>query len=244
MRIAICLHGIHYINNQMMKVDYEYNLNNNKHFIFDDILNAGHTIDYFINTYDSIKLNKLLDTFKPVSKVIRDFNNEYYSLQNPKENHCINYNMIESYISNNNVIYDIIILMRFDLVFYTYFSKMNIDINIINIPFKHPYKNSVGSYNCEDNLFIFSPKYIYNLRSAVLSITGALHEINKYLEHSTINYMYDITLKDIEQETEFKYYCLSRSKNDIPPFISRMNGLNKYCNMMLTYNNLFLPETL
>jgi len=215
MHIAICLHGIHFIDNDNVRVktNFEEVLKNNEKFLFNNLRENGHTIDFFLNTYDSPKLPQLVEYFKPVATVIRNFNNYFHGIIQIL-NQKINFEMLNEYINKTRISYDLIITIRFDLIFFKYFSDMNYIKDKINIVYKHVTNNGkYGLNNCEDNFFIIPQEHIYTMLLALCQMNDTLHEINHYLPEDTIHYMYTIVMDDVSQITDNKYYSIHRIKN-------------------------------
>lgn len=239
MHIGICLHGIHYLNNEMLNYDYDKCIKNNEKFIFNNLKENGHTIDFFINTYDSIKLPKLLEYFKPVSTIINKFNYVYNDIMLPVINQRNNFGMIKEYINKTNTQYDLIITIRLDLIFFKYFSDMNYKNDKINIVHEHVFLNQDGLFNCEDNFFIIPAKFIDTMFYALYKLNNcSLHEINHYLLKNEIHYMYKNMQEDSPQYTDQRYYSVNRTKFTENPVVDhvtvRFNNINKYYGTNIT----------
>lgn len=213
MRIALVLRGYHYLYiPQRIYSDFEESIQNFEETIFKPLSEAGHEIDVFCLTYNSEKLNRMLELFKPVRTLVLD----------PSEI-AVNSGYILKYwqlISDEEIIkheskidkkYDVIINTRFDISFHCKITEMNIDYSKYNIAFKH------SSGNCDDNLWIYPRSMIEKRKTIFLDMlknNKIMHTLNSYLTEDEIHYMYEVSEEDWKNGEEYKLFHYTRWKQE------------------------------
>lgn len=229
MKYAVCFRGIHYLDSvkTYQSVDYNKSYDNNKEFLLDD-LTAEY--DIFISTYHSAKENEMLDIYKPVSSIISDFNVDENNFKAQLVHHFNCGRMIIEYEEQNNMRYDMILITRFDYIFFRKFHEMNLDVSKFNFAMKH------SSGNCDDNLWIFPRNMLENFMNAIIHLyqTGGItHAINHQFDNNDIHYMYDIDNRDYDNLTTYQYFY----KNNFE-LTKIIEHLNKFKHMNIDYANL------
>ena len=90
-------------------------------------------IDIYFQTYISTDFQELITYYNPIKYIA------YPDKKFDKYNQTKNiYNILE--LINNIEQYDEILITRFDILYKMPYSKWNIDLNYLNIPFQHPKK--------------------------------------------------------------------------------------------------------
>lgn len=192
MKIALALRGISYIEKYNLRTnipEYSIDFRDCYESIKQNLINSynesGNTIDIFITTYHSKLENTLLDIYKPKKYIFNNYIEtppEIAQNINGKLNirqHIDLLNLIKEYEKEENIIYDTIIITRFDLYFYTSFKLLNIDYKVFNCPFWHMNGNI---FSTEDNLLILPRnklEVLYNILNNIL--LGNYNNIPEYL---------------------------------------------------------------
>ena len=135
MKLAVLLFGIskikkynHWTGNKYY-VDYEKSYENYKQFIFDYFESIGYDIDIYFTTnilHDENK-KKLCEKYKPI---------KYNFIENKTDNIKSRNEKLDNVIDlclNNGLIYDLILITRFDLLFQKKFDESNINFDKFNI---------------------------------------------------------------------------------------------------------------
>ena len=163
MKYAVCFRGIHYLDpiKTYQSVDYTNSYNNNKEFLLDEI---NSSYDIFICSYHSIKEKEMLDTYKPVLYSFSEFNPDENGFKAQLMHHLKCCQMITNYEEKNNIKYDMILITRFDYVFFKKISEMNIDFKKFNIAMKHL------SGNCDDNFWLFPRNMLEDFINAIIKL--------------------------------------------------------------------------
>lgn len=230
MKYALCLRGINYWEapKSYQNVDFEKSYNNIKHFILNEIKDY----DIFISSYHSIKENSLLDTYKPVKYILSNFNPDDNNFKAQLIHHFNCAQMIINHEKEHNIRYDMILITRFDYIYFRLFSEMNIDLTKFNIGMKH------SSGNCDDNFWVFPRSMLEHFIEKIILLyqTGQItHAINHQFESNDIHYMYNIDDTDYNNFTTYQYYCKNNYELD-----KNIEHLNKYKNMNLNKSTLLI----
>ncbi len=203
MKIALCLRGIHYANDNII-TDYR---NSNKNYMEQLIepLKKNNDVDIFLLTYESEIINELLNDYNPKDIIILNSNERFNGSNWHRQLifHKSSIDLVKGYENNNNFRYDIIINVRFDLFFTLNFQEWNIVYNKINIMFKHP------SGNCDDNFFIIPRNYFdlfYDATINLLINNKITHEYNHVLNEDNIHYAYNVSEEDCNKKIDFHYW--------------------------------------
>jgi hypothetical protein len=182
---AIGLFGIHYVGNLNHwmgwnhTVDYFHCLENNKKTIFNH-----YNSSFYSSTYFSEKINQLIEDYKFKGLRLKPINNK-------RENnvHSKNTSVKETIklILEDNTEYDVVILMRYDIIFHQNIIDLNINYDKINMLCQ----NKCGDIHdlCDDNFYLIpfnKLKEFYNIIDNI-DINISSHEYNKYIKD--INYM-------------------------------------------------------
>jgi hypothetical protein len=240
MRIALCLRGCHYLSKEDYFVDFETSINNYKYFLLDCF--KDHQLDIFISTYNSEKLDKLIKIYNPIKYSICKVTNSTYAGPDLCNHHSTLNNLIINHENEYNFKYDIIINTRFDLLFFTKITDMNIDISKFNICFK----NTQGG--ADDNIFIFPRIYLLNFEYCIQQISKnnnyCTHFIHNYLPDDDIYYSYILSNDDIVNKIEYKYFGFNRirgSINNSNKYIDSIIALNKHLNLNINVDFILNP---
>lgn len=230
MKYALCFRGIHYWEAPQLHqyVDFEKSYNNIKHFLLDEIKDY----DIFISSYYSIKHPKLLETYKPVNFMLSNFDSNDNTFKAQLIHHLNCAQMIINYEREHNIKYDMIVITRFDYIYFRLFSEMNIDLTKFNITMKH------SSGNCDDNLWVFPRSMLIKFIEKVICLLntgGITHAINHEFEENEINYMYQINQDDYDNLTTYQYNYKNNFELD-----KVIEHLNKHKNMNLNREKLLV----
>jgi hypothetical protein len=178
MSIAVCLAGLHYMENYLATsynlnetIHYKKYLRNMKFYIYEKF--KHYKIDTYICTNNSEKLNELIEDFNPVSYSICEEHGCYKKLNALK-------------LINKE--YDYILLTRFDIYF---MKEIMPDFDKMNITSILEHKDV-----CDDNFYFFPMKYLNTfigiIESSDLkcssSYHGFIHRIEKSMD---VHYLFD-----------------------------------------------------
>jgi hypothetical protein len=241
MKIAYCLRGIHYIDSDHYRTDFTYSIDNNNKYIIDEFKKHIFDIDYFISTYDSEKLNSLIDYYKPVEVRTRKYSQTDERFHQQCLHHLNLIEMILNYETTHNIKYDLIVNTRFDLIFFRKLSQMNIDITKINSVFKHT------SGSCDDNFILIPRNYLMEFYIAIKHIisnsNSYTHTFAKYLPDDIVHYMYE--MKDIDEvnKTEYQYFGFNRIPKSGHPSYSGKNNLIQIINNLNIHYGFNINQT-
>lgn len=201
MKIAILLFGI--------SLDFQYNrttvnsvLNNFENYK-EKILDCYEEddVDIYVCTNEMSKINKkrFLEVYKPKDYVFMEGKNDLMSLE--KRN--IKIKTVLELCSKSGIVYDNILLTRFDLHFYKKITDVNINYDKFNIPNLLPtinwsrarmQKTTIPpnvTFFSEDNFYLFPYKYLNKFLNMI-------SENQKMLGHLMTCYIYDIIREDDE----------------------------------------------
>lgn len=213
MKIALCFRGIHYAP-FYRDVDYRKNFQNNIEFLINP-LKENNDVDTFLCTYESDIQNNLLNDLNPVVSIFNNLNT--FNEGNHSSHKILTFNkqLIESikdYEHKNNILYDAVIILRFDLIFKVKINEWNIDYEKINAVFEHVH-NCDNYRHVEDNIFIISRKYLEHYYDAILITLNKneiTHRICMYVDRDKLHYIYTITQQDLDNKNEYKLYTIGR----------------------------------
>jgi hypothetical protein len=143
MKYAICYRGISYKENYFNEpglnpynVDFYECLPSNKKYLIDPLREKGNEVDVFYNTYDSPKLKEYIDELNPVNVYLTEFNSKIqkYNFSHVTQLIINSLEQIKKYQFDTGVVYDYVILTRFDIVLLNNFSKIYLPENAISVP--------------------------------------------------------------------------------------------------------------
>ena len=192
MKLAVLFFGISiendYIrpcsNGESINIDYKISLKNYKEYIFDHFKNKGYEIDIFFSTNPSStkeEQDELINTFKPIN---------YTFVNNEKDNYLSKHKKLCSVTKlclDSNIIYDNVLLTRFDLLFKKNFNSVNIDMNKFNLVTVLENPKVV----C-DNLYIM-PYKMLDIFYKIIENTQRTHyiryDLEKLIGENLINYI-------------------------------------------------------
>jgi hypothetical protein len=184
---AIGLFGIHYVANLNHwmgwnhTVDYSHCLENNQRTVFNH-----YNSSFYSSTYFSEKVNNLIE----------DFNFKHLKLKHIVNKKEANYRSKNTSVKEtvklileDNINYDVVILMRYDMIFHQDITDLNIDYKKINMLCQ----NKCGYVHdfCDDSFYLMpfnKLQYFYDTIDKI-DINKSSHEYNRYIED--INYMVD-----------------------------------------------------
>lgn len=217
--VALLFAGLHYyekykhFSNENFTIDYREYIKCIQIKIYEYFKN--YNIDTFIVTNNSIYLNDLLNTYKPV----RFDTDEKNSILKGKlmkvtdDNHCIKkikaLQLLINYINETKKQYNFVILTRFDIHIMKEFTSDNLNLQKFNIV-------SVidSNYLCDDNLFIFPINYLYQFLDIAIKhynknistySTCLFHYLKNHFEKNMdVNYIHDERFRIVVQLNFFK----------------------------------------
>ena len=186
-KLALLLTGIHYkeyynhFRNGKINIDFRFYINNIKSKLIDHLAQL-YNIDIFICSNKSIITDELVAKYNPVS---------YSFIDDNRNTKILNvYNLLNDYIINKKVNYNIIAFTRFDICFMKDFT--NIDYNKLNLV-------SILENNnlTDDNFHLYPIKYYYSFYNIInkelpMNINNVLifHSLlDKFRERFEINYL-------------------------------------------------------
>ena len=188
-KLALCFFGIHYLESLnhwtggKKRIDYRYYVDNFKEKVI-DYFNRDFDIDIFICTNKSEYLLDLLDVYKPVRHIVVENQRDQIFSKNNKVikvlNCCMNYQ------EDNDIVYNNILLSRFDIFFEREFG--NIDYKKLNI---------ISTLECDhficDNFYLFPHKYLMSFYEIFMNNRTSVAHAYKCLfeKKMDINYMCD-----------------------------------------------------
>ena len=188
-KLALCFFGIHYLESlnhwegEKKRIDYRYYIDNFKEKVI-DYFNRDFDIDIFICTNKSEYLLDLLDVYKPVRHIVVENQRDQIFSKNNKVikvlNCCMNYQ------EDNDIVYNNILLSRFDIFFEREFG--NIDYKKLNI---------ISTLECDhficDNFYLFPHKYLMSFYEIFMNNRTSVAHAYKCLfeKKMDINYMCD-----------------------------------------------------
>jgi hypothetical protein len=180
MKLALLLFGIskqqnHKYWRQGLKISIDYNLsyNNYKQFIFDFFKKKGYDIDVYFatNILNDEDRKNLCEKYNPVKCSFIENANHTISRNNKLDN-------VIDLCLDSGILYDLILITRFDLLFQKDFNKSNIQLSKFNLVSVLEKDHLI----C-DNFYLFPYKYLTGFSKVVKkNITISHHFIKKDIE--------------------------------------------------------------
>jgi hypothetical protein len=184
---AIGLFGIHYVENLNHwmgwnhAVDYSHCIKNNQETVFNH-----YNTTFYSHTYFSKKINELVEDYKFKSLKLKPISNERSDNYRSKN---ISVKETIKLILEDNVEYDVVILMRYDMIFHQNLIDLNIDYNKVNMLCL----NKCGSIHdlCDDSFYLLPFSKLQEFYDTIdkIDVNASSHAYNKHIED--INYMVD-----------------------------------------------------
>ncbi len=210
MKLAILFFGVSYcknIDNMRLKnpVNYKFSVDNYKKFIFEYFKN--YDIDTYIctNIIEPKIKQELIDEYKPIYIEMIPTNLKRYMARNEK------FKRVIELCFKSNIIYDLILITRFDLLFKIPFSDVHIDMTTINVVSQLKRPRTI----C-DNFYILPYSLLKGLYEVVIKyiIKTAHYYIIGIEKICKINYLYNekVSIKQL------KFYKIKRIRE-----LSRFN---------------------
>jgi hypothetical protein len=212
MRFALCLRGIHYINDDDYKVDYRLSVENYKKFLIEPLRERGITVDIFVLTYTSEHLLSMIKEYNPVASFISpgDTMHEGGNWKRQLYFHIASANLIQTYEKQRDINYDYIITTRFDLIFKVPIYEQHINQEKFNITYKNMY-DETG--NCDDNFWLFPRRFLSDFEKASVDLkinNKMTHEFNHYFPTDYIHYMFKLSKEETYNNFRWKYFEIER----------------------------------
>lgn len=194
-KLAIVFFGFHYqiYHNYNTKkyilVDFEKSVYNYNKYIFEYFKNNGFQIDIFFSTYNSEKNNILLKIYTPKKYIFhKNIINDRHVSRNMHFRNGLK--LVIDYQNNNNVIYDNILITRFDLEIKIPLEKTNLKLDKFNIVSEIIDKKS-GKELIDDNFYIITKNDLFKLYKLSF-YDKSFHNIKKKLQKNfNINYIFN-----------------------------------------------------
>jgi len=201
MKIAVGLFGIHYLKNlnHWMKSstnpDYINTFENNKQFLYNDLISSGHSVDFYSATYYSDKLLNLIKDYDFKRLSLQHMDNtsstgDLLHISFRKRNRIFK-KTLKTIIDNDIKDYDLVIVTRYDVNLLQPIMNLNIDYSKIN--FIHKSKWGSGSDLCDDNFYLMpysKLQYFYDCIDKIDELKAS-HEYLHHIPAEEINYMVD-----------------------------------------------------
>jgi hypothetical protein len=208
MKVAICFRGVHYMNGENdWVVDFEKNVSVFFEKIVKPLQDRGDEVDIFISTYDSVKLDRVKEIYKPVRLQLSPFipTQDRYDAQ--YNHHNILFNQVFDYEMEKNIRYNLVITMRFDLVMRISILDLPIRNDVFNAPYKLVWNGDV------DETWWVLPRDDLELILMTLNFMRdrnmTTHKIEKHYPKPIYFW------KTLQEFVAFEFYYLDRkNKND------------------------------
>ena len=191
MKIAVLFFGMSkqvYYNEQFNNnyfIDYEKSCENYKKYIFDYFNNKGYDIDVYFTTniLDAKDKKQICEKYNPVKYNFIENETNKFTSRNKKL-----INVIDLCIESG-VVYDLILITRFDLLFQKDFDKSNINFDKFNLVSILENNNFI----C-DNFYLFPYNYLeIFLNISKNNINKSFHsiknEIYEKIGHDSVNFI-------------------------------------------------------
>lgn len=191
MNVAVGLFGIHYQSNLShwmnwnLSIDYKQTYENNNEKLYKKIIPT-----YYSSTYYSDKLQNLLDDYKFQSIKLQKIDNKIETfIGNNWKKRNKRFKETIQLILDDNIIYDYVILTRYDIMLNSYPLDLNVDWDKINVFCKS--KSGNNDSLIDDNFYLlpFSELKIFYKKILNLDETIWAHEYNKFIDN--FNYLID-----------------------------------------------------
>lgn len=187
LKTAIGFFGIHYtenLNHWMgwnSHIDYSKSIENNKTFVLDNF----NIVDYYSSTYFSSKIDQLIKDFPFKSLKLNTLINERgvnLISKNKRFKETI------ELILETNIEYEIVVLMRYDMIFLQNIKDLSINNEKVNVLCK----NKCGNIHdlADDSFYIISYNKLSEFYETInkLDINRSSHEYNRHVD---MHYMID-----------------------------------------------------
>lgn len=194
MRACICLRGNHYLQLHDYKTDFRTSVDNYNSHLISSLVDMGYSVDIMCLTYNTGVIDELQMKYNPVRMDVLPASER--TCGNSWNRQCIFHmrskELIESYETEMKFKYDLIINLRFDILFLKYMKDLPLDLNKMNIVNKNMF------LNCDDNLFIFPRNCLDDFSNAfklLLERKKITHEFN-HVYTGPIHYMVNEIIKE------------------------------------------------
>jgi RimJ/RimL family protein N-acetyltransferase len=250
MNIAFCIRG--------MCKEYTDSYENLYLNIINDLEKAGHKLTFFLNTdtvQEPFDWNEFFYKFKPAKvhisgKRMKPGQDAMYYVVPIQCHECIE--LVEKHEKEQNVLFDQIIITRYDISFSKTFKEYNIDFEKLNMECRSPIWEN-GGYNSGDNFFLIPRKYLSPAKEAFLNIVnngGHSHQGGLYFEYWGIecHFIEGETTETIpDYNVMFRFTRYDKNKLRIQrmtiedvPFVNSIRNL--YCADFLHNSRTFTDE--
>jgi hypothetical protein len=188
MHIAICIKGVHYINepNIQWSVDFHNVIDNYYEKLYNYYINNRHHVDVFISTYNTKYNNEIVEKYNPKNIHFSDINLSEDTYISQINHTLINFEFIKKHEEKHNSKYDFIINTRFDL-------QLNINMDDLDINYDNFYCFYGSDNNIDDSFWMFPRNKLDEIQYA-LSIMhknfDTLHQLSKYIDFK-IYFLFD-----------------------------------------------------
>jgi hypothetical protein len=191
MKVAVGLFGVHYIDNLEhwanwnVCINYKNTFENNKEKLYNKIIPS-----YYSSTYYSDKLLNLIDDYKFKSIQLQHIDNkvEFNRNDNWKKRNK-RFKETIKLILDDNIIYDYVILTRYDIQLNDYILELNVDFNKINVVCK---AKSGDDYSLiDDNFYLLPYSELKGFYDTISKIDETIwgHSYNRFINN--FNYLID-----------------------------------------------------
>jgi hypothetical protein len=210
MKIALVLRGQHYLKTSYFFTDFEENVKNIYKTLINPYRDINMEVDIFFLTYESPKVDILINAYKPVKYcILADSERNNNTILRQHIWHYLTNDIVVAYEAEKNIKYDIVINTRFDITFVKKFTEMDINFDKMNIAFEH------SSGNCDDNLFIFPRRMLEDFKKAWHEMTpkpNTTHEFNHFFPKDEIHYMSIVSDEEWGANLGDKVFRLTRRR--------------------------------
>jgi hypothetical protein len=210
-RLAICLYGMSYREpsqhwggkDSIFKIDARPCKKNHDKYLEGYFKNLGFEIDYYLSTNKSEQSEWFFDTYSPVYASFDDD-----STDNSKQQHHLSRNKTrKKRLANvlngcieSKIKYNLVIAMRFDMVFCVPLSEWKIDFDGFNVMSLLHFKRAI-----DDNMYIMNGVQLHTFNKVMNENDDNTHEIyDKFYDvFGNVNVMYDERCR-VDDFTSFK----------------------------------------
>jgi hypothetical protein len=172
MKIGISLAGVSYDDGSVYRHrNYEDSINQFYKYIINPLSEQGHDVKIYIYTYDTLKTNDVLESYKPISKSQFINQNEQILITGTTVQ---GHNLINGLRDMVGEDLDLVIKSRFDIQFFKNpFEVYNWDFEKINFLWREPYREDLPLLN--DTFFTFPYSMLESVIQGILDC-----ELNPY----------------------------------------------------------------
>ena len=227
MKIAVLFKGSsissyeHWQFKDKVSVHYKNTINNIKQNLLEKYDCDVFMHSWVQNAFDASEYEKLVDDYKPKSYILdNDIDGTFGTPLGKKVLMSTKkvFDIFENYRKENNIIYDLVIVLRFDIYFLQDFDLRNIlDIKDLNnkvfVYALGPHlqqqsidKNSVKDQGIDDNFIIFTPDTVAKYRECLAQkdkttayATSRSNEFFLPTQHCSLHHIYYLLSDDIEK---------------------------------------------